>query len=63
MLSHTPYYIILGDFGIAILLAIMAKHFSRGNWTTALQAGLASGVGIFIFYAIAYTLTDSLVPR
>jgi len=63
MLSHTPYYIIVGEFGIAILLAIMAKHFSRGNWTTALQAGLASGVGIFIFYAIAYTLTESLISR
>ena len=44
---------ILGEFGIAILLAILAKRLRQGNWTTALLAGVAGGVGIFVCYAIA----------
>jgi hypothetical protein len=62
MLSYTPYYIILGEFGIAILLAILAKHLTRGGWTTALLTGLAGGAGIYVCYAVAYGLTDGLVP-
>jgi hypothetical protein len=31
MMSYTPYYIILGEFGIAILLTILAKRLMRGN--------------------------------
>ena len=63
MLSNTPYYIILGEFGIAILLAILAKRLPQGNWTTALLAGFAGGVGIFLCYVIAYGITDGLLPR
>jgi hypothetical protein len=63
MISYTPYYIILGEFGIAILLALLAKRLVRGNWTTALWAGAGGGAGIFVCYAIAYGLTDGLLPR
>lgn len=63
MLSYTPYYIILGEFGIAILLAILAKRLPQGNWTTALLAGFAGGTGIFLCYVIAYGITDGLIPR
>ncbi len=63
MLSNTPYYIILGEFGIVILLAILAKRLLQGNWTIALLAGITGGIGIFICYALAYGLTDGLIPR
>lgn len=63
MLSYTPYYIILGEFGIAILLAILAKRVYEGSWTSSILAGLAGGVGIFLCYALAYGLTDGLLPR
>jgi hypothetical protein len=63
MLSHTPYYIILGEFGIAMILAILAKRLPRGNWATTLLAGFAGGVGIFLSYVIAYGITDGLIPR
>jgi len=63
MISYTPYYIILGELGIAILLAILAKRLIRGNWATALWAGAAGGAGIFVCYAIAYGITDGLIPR
>ena len=62
-LSHTPYYIIIGESGIAIILALLAKRVLRGNWAVAVQAGLAGGMGIFVCYAVAYTLTDGLNPR
>jgi hypothetical protein len=63
MLFHTPYYIILGEFGIAILLALLAKRVASGNWKSAVQAGITGGIGIFICYAIAYTLTDVVIPQ
>ena len=63
MLSNTPYYIILGEFGIAILLAITAKMVVRGNLLTAIWLGLAGGAGIFICYAIAYWLTDGSISN
>jgi hypothetical protein len=62
MFSYTPYYIILGEFGIAILLAVLAKHLTRGTWATALLTGLAGGAGIFLCFALAYGLTDGVVP-
>lgn len=63
MMFSTPYYIILGEFGIAILLTLLAKRLVPGNWTTDLWTGVAGGAGIFICYAIAYGLTDGLIPR
>jgi hypothetical protein len=63
MLSNTPYYIILGEFGITILLTILAKQLTRSTWTTALWSGIAGGMGIFVCYAIAYGITDGLIPR
>ncbi|MDF0645984.1 MAG: hypothetical protein P0111_18300 [Nitrospira sp.] len=62
MLSHTPYYIILGEFGIVILLAVLAKPVAQGTWTTSILAGLAGGSGIFLCYAVAYGLTEGLMP-
>jgi len=63
MLSNTPYYIILGELGIAILLALLAKRVSEGTWTSSILAGLAGGVGIFVCYALAYGITDGLITR
>ncbi len=60
MLSYTPYYIILGEFGIAILLAILAKHVTRGNWMTSIIVGTVGGLGIFVCYAVAYAITDGI---
>ena len=60
MISGTPYYIILGEIGIVILLALLAKRLVRGNFLTALAAGIAGGAGIFVCYAVAYGITDGL---
>lgn len=58
MLSNTPYYIILGEFGIALLLAIFAKKVVRSSLISIVWLGLAGGAGIFICYAIAYGVSD-----
>lgn len=63
MLSNTPYYIILGEFGIAIMLAILAKRVVQGSLINTVWLGLAGGAGIFICYAVAYGLTDGSIPH
>ena len=61
MFSYTPYYIILGEFGIAILLTILAKRVLQDRSATAFVAGAAGGLGVFACYALAYTLTDRVL--
>ncbi len=63
MLSGTPYYIIVGEFLIAVAFALVVKKFRRGNIFTALVAGIAAGAAIFLSYAIAYGLTDGLFRK
>jgi hypothetical protein len=58
MLSYTPYYIILGELGIAALLGWLATRLRHGTFVTALLAGIAGGIGIFVCYAVAYAITD-----
>lgn len=60
MLSNTPYYIILGEFGIAIALGALALRVKRGNLKTALLAGALGGLAIFVAYVGAYAITDQL---
>jgi hypothetical protein len=58
MISFTPYYIIVGELGIAVALAWLASRLRKGNWGTALLLGSAGGIAIFICYAVAFALTD-----
>jgi hypothetical protein len=60
MLLHTPYYIILGEFFIAMAIALLARRVRRGNLAVSLAAGAAGGVAVFIGYAVAYALTDGI---
>jgi hypothetical protein len=61
MISHTPYYIIVGEFGIALALAILARPLRRGSWGVALFVGAIGGAAIFLCYAIAFEITDRLI--
>ena len=58
MISFTPWYIILGEFGIALALALLARTLRRGSWRTAIIAGVAGGISIFACYAFAFLITD-----
>jgi hypothetical protein len=60
MISGTPLYIILGEFGIVLALAVIARTFRRGSWGVAFFGGVAGGVVIFVCYAIAFAITDRL---
>jgi hypothetical protein len=61
MLSLTPWYIILGEFGIALAFALLARTLLRGLVRTAIIAGVAGGFSIFACYAIAFWATDQLI--
>jgi hypothetical protein len=58
MISNTPYYIILGEFAIAIALTLLAKPLRRSGFASAIWLGLAGGAAIFICYALAFALID-----
>jgi len=61
MFSFTPWYIVVGEFGIALALALLAGSLRRGSWRTAVTAGVGAGLSIFVCYAVALFLTDRLV--
>jgi hypothetical protein len=61
MISCTPWYIILGEFGIAVVFALLARTLRRGSWRGAFVAGLAGGASIFVCYAAAFLITDRLI--
>jgi hypothetical protein len=61
MILFTPWYIILGEFGIALAFALLARTLRRGTWREATVAGIGGGFSIFICYAVAFRITDRLV--
>jgi len=61
MISFTPWYIILGEFGIAVAFALLARTLRRDSWRVAVIAGVAGGVSIFVCYAVAFLITDRLI--
>jgi hypothetical protein len=61
MISYTPWYIILGELGIALTLALLARTLRRGSVRAAIFAGVAGGISIFACYAIAFLVTDQLI--
>ena len=60
MISFTPWYIIVGEFGIALALALLARMLRRGSWRIAPGAGIIGGASIFLCYAAAFFVTDKL---
>lgn len=61
MISGTPYYIILGEFLIAMVFAVLVRKSRRGSITSAIWLGITAGAAIFLCYAAAYGLMDGLV--
>ena len=61
MILCTPWYIILGEFGIAVAFALLARLLRRGSWRDALIAGVIGGASIFICYGVAFLITDRLI--
>jgi hypothetical protein len=61
MISQTPYYIIVGEFLIAVAFGVLVKRFRGVGPAYALAMGVAGGAAIFVSYAIGYGLTDGIV--
>ena len=61
MISFTPWYIILGEFGIALGFALLARCLRRGSWRVAIVSGVVGGLSIFAWYATAFWVTDLLI--
>jgi len=61
MISVTPWYIILGEFGIALAFALLARTLRHGSVRVAVVAGVAGGISIFACYAAAFLITDRLI--
>jgi hypothetical protein len=61
MISFTPWYIVLGEFGIAITFALLARTLRGGSWREAVLAGMAGGFLIFVYYAAAFWITDVFI--
>jgi hypothetical protein len=61
MISFTPWYIILGEFGIAVAFAWLARMVRRSSWHGVVVAGIGGGASIFVCYAMAFLITDRLI--
>ena len=62
MISFTPWYIILGEFGTVLVFALLVRTLRRGSALTAIFAGVGAGIAIFACYAVAFFITDRLIP-
>jgi len=62
MISFTPWYIILVEFGIALAFALLARTLRHGSVRMAVVAGVAGGISIFACYTVAFFITDRLIP-
>jgi hypothetical protein len=60
MISHTPWYIIAGEFLIALSIGRLATCVRQRGWWRVFIAGLLGGLGILASYAVAYLFTDKI---
>jgi hypothetical protein len=58
MISFTPWYIILGEFGIAVVLALTLR---RGSLRQAVIGGIGGGLSILACYVLTFWITDRLI--
>ena len=63
MISFTPWYIVLGEFGIALVLALLARTLRHGTWRQAVIAGIGGGFSIFVCYTLAFGLRIDWLSR
>src|SRR5881296_1623961 len=61
MISFTPWYIIFGEFGIAVALALLGRTVRRSSWQGTVVAGVVGGAPIFGCYVAGFLITDRLV--
>src|SRR5580698_1003244 len=60
MLLHTPYYIIAGEYLIAVFFGILANDLRKEKPFLTFSAGAVAGAGVLVCYGLAYELIDCL---
>ena len=63
MLLHTPYYIIVGEFLIAVAIGSLARSTRSGRWSRSLAAGVLAGLAILPCYVVAFRATEGWTWR
>jgi hypothetical protein len=58
LISGTPCYIIVGEFGIAIALGWLGVKVRRGGLGTVVLAGAGGGAAIYACYVLGFIVTD-----
>jgi hypothetical protein len=61
LISYTPWYIIVGEFGIAVVFALLARVLRSCSWGLAVLTGVIGGGAIYVCYAAAFLITDRLI--
>ena len=61
MLLHTPYYIIAGEYLIAVFFGILANDLRKEKPVLTFGAGAVAGASVFVCYGLAYELIDGLL--
>ncbi|MDA8430247.1 MAG: hypothetical protein M0T70_13415 [Geobacteraceae bacterium] len=56
MLGNTPWYIIGGEFLIALSLPAAISVLEKRHWTVSIVAGIGQGLWIWVSYALAFRL-------
>jgi len=59
MLLHTPYFIILGEFFIAMVFAVCCRFVDTKRWSETIGAGFMGGIFILLCYAFAFSLIEA----
>jgi hypothetical protein len=56
MLGNTPWYIIGGEFLIALSLPAAISQFEKKHWSVSICAGIGQGLWVWISYGLAFRL-------
>jgi hypothetical protein len=60
MLSHTPYYIIAGEYLIVVFFATLAREVRKEKPALTVLAGAVAGTSVLVCYGLAHELVDGL---
>ncbi len=63
MIGNTPWYIIGGEFLIAMTLPVAMSIVEKRHWRTSLLIGLTKGLLIWGAYALAFYYCGNPVIR
>lgn len=58
MISHVPYYVIIGEFLIVMSFGRLATCVRQRDWGQVVFGGGLGGIAILASYALSYLLTD-----